>query len=87
MKRRDFLKAAPAALAVTALPVSAMVAQDPLAAILHHASELRRLLTETLPEGGNISSFMLCEPDGRFMTTGPNGLVFRSNRGGWAVES
>lgn len=51
ISRRSILKGVPAVIAVGAVPVAAMPAQNRTAQILHHAAEIERLLRETMPEG------------------------------------
>lgn len=86
MKRRDLFKAAPA-VALFALPAVA-AAKSPVEDIMHHVTELRRLLMETMPCAGEVNYLMAFQADGSFMTTGPlnSGLTFRSDKGGWVSD-
>lgn len=51
-----------------------------------HAAEVHRLLSETMPADGKIGPFFQIDADGAVLATGPDGLTFRSKKGGWRQE-
>ena len=94
MKRRDFLRAAPIGLAPAATLAAFMAGaqsveaapHDPMAELQRHATEVHRLLSETMPADGKIGPFFQIDADGAVLATGPDGLTFRSKKGGWRQE-